>query len=343
MIDQIKRNRAAVTSLLFIVIFLLLQVARKQGDTTAPYQRDEGLIFGTIYHITYQHPESLKGEIEAELQRFNNSLSPFSKESVITKINNNTSTLADTWLETVFRASQEVYRITDGAFDPTISPLINAWGFGFSKQDSITPTLIDSILQFVGMERVSCEGGEIIKQDPRMTLNFSAIAKGYACDVIGDLLTEKGVENFLVEIGGEITAGGSNPKGDAWRVGINTPVEGSPALSNDIEEVVEIHNGGMATSGNYRNFYIKEGKRIAHTIEPKTGYPVQHSLLSATVIANNCMLADAYATAFMVLGVERSLEIAESLPQIEAFFIYADTDQTHTFAQTSGMHNYLAN
>lgn len=341
MMKQLKLHRGALASLFFIVLFLLLQLARNGKEATTPYQRDEGLIFGTIYHITYQHPEGLKEDIEAELQQFNNSLSPFSKESVITKINNNTSTQTDAWLDTVFRTSQEVYRITDGAFDPTISPLINAWGFGFSKQDSITPAMIDSILQFVGMERISCQGGEITKQDPRMTLNFSAIAKGYACDVIGDLLIEKGVENFLVEIGGEITAKGSNPKGEAWRVGINTPVEGSPALSNDIEEVVQIHNGGMATSGNYRNFYIKEGKRIAHTIEPKSGYPVQHSLLSATVIAKNCMLADAYATAFMVMGVEQSLEIAESLPEVEAFFIYADSDQTHAFAQTSGMSNYI--
>ncbi len=340
MIKQLKLHRGALASLFFIVLFLLLQLLRS-GEATTPYQRDEGLIFGTIYHITYQHPESLKEAIDDELQRFNNSLSPFSKESVITQINNNSSMQTDGWFDTVFRASQEVYRVTNGAFDPTISPFINAWGFGFSKQDSITPALIDSIRQFVGMERVSCHEGVVVKQDPRMTLNFSAIAKGYACDVIGELLASKGVNNFLVEIGGEITARGNNSRGEAWRVGINTPEEGSPALSKDIEEVVQIHNGGMATSGNYRNFYIKEGKRIAHTIDPQSGYPVQHSLLSATVIAENCMLADAYATAFMVLGVERSMEIAESLPQLEAFFIYATTDDTHAFVQTSGMSRYI--
>ena len=180
----------------------------------------------------------------------------------------------------------------------------------------MTPEIVDSLWHLVGMERVELLGGRLYKDDPRMTLNFSAIAKGYAVDVVASFLRGKGVENYLVEIGGEVVARGKNERGEIWRVGIDTPDEGNVA-GGEIDAVVMLDDAALATSGNYRNFRIVDGRRVAHTINPATGYPVQHSLLSATVLASDCMTADAYATAFMVLGVEKSMEIASRHPDME--------------------------
>ncbi len=338
-----KFNKSALSSLIILIIIGVASLLRHEAEPST-YQYDEGLIFGTIYHITYQHHENLKQEIEQELQRFDGSLSPFNKESVITKVNNNETVVCDTLFTNVFNRSLEICQETNGAFDPTISPLINAWGFGFSRRDSVTPALIDSLIQIVGIERVKLVNNQVVKEYPEMTLNFSAIAKGYACDVVANLLQTHGVENLLVEIGGEIVAKGENSKGEMWRVGINKPTLGASATSTDVEEIVALNSGGMATSGNYRNFYVKDNKRIAHTIDTQTGYPVQHSLLSVTVVAADCMSADAYATAFMVLGLEKSLAIVESTPHVEALFISAHNEESeqYTIDMSSGMNHYLA-
>lgn len=332
-------KKGFVASILFIVVFLLFFFIKKEN---VPYEQDQGLIFGTIYHITYQYDKNLKTEIEEELRNFDLSLSPFNKNSTISRINRNDSTvIPDKWLLTVFNRSQEIYKATGGAFDPTLSPLINAWGFGFSKVDSVTPALIDSLRQFVGLNKINLNNGRIIKQDNRMSLNFSAIAKGYACDVIASLLAEKGIKNYLVEIGGEISAKGMNSQNKKWQIGINKPIENLGANAEEFECVVQLSNGGMATSGNYRNFYYKDKKRYTHTIDPTTGYPVEHTLLSATVIAPDCMTADAYATAFMVLGLEKSIVIAQQNKEIEAYFIYSDKNDSTAVIMTPGMKKYL--
>ncbi len=327
--------------LLVVAVVVALLWRDCSGGKPAAYHYDEGLVFHTVYHFTYESPENYQSQIEEELQRFNASLSPFEPHSLISRFNSNDSTArADGWFTAVFTRAKEVWQDTEGAFDPTVSPLINAWGFGFKSGIPVTPAVVDSLWQLVGMERVSLADGRLRKDDARMTLDFSAIAKGFAVDVVASFLRAQGVENYLVEIGGEVAARGRNARGELWRVGIDTPDENNVA-GGDIQEVVVLDDAALATSGNYRNFRIVDGKRVAHTIDPTTGYPAVHSLLSATVLAPDCMTADAYATAFMVLGVEKSLEIAERHDDMETYLIYAVDSAESAVAMTSGMEEYL--
>lgn len=312
---------------LFLVVFLSTSAIRRCGKNT--YRYDEGLIFGTFYHITYKYPESLSGEIKNRLLQFDASLSPFNDTSIISQVNRNEPVETDRWFEHVFNASRRIYTRTGGTFDPTVSPLVNAWGFGFKKGVIPDSVQVDSLLRQVGMNKLAIENHRVLKSDTCITLNFSAIAKGYACDVIGNYLTEKGVSDYLVEIGGEIVAKGRNPQGDLWSVGINRPDTAARYNRGEISRVLHFSDAGLATSGNYRNYRYIDGKRVAHTIDPVGGYPVQHALLSSTVMADDCMTADAYATAFMVMGLDRSRALLEQHPEIKALFIYAlDNDST---------------
>ena len=218
-----------------------------------------------------------------------------------------------------------------------MAPLVNAWGFGFKNEKDITPAKIDSLLQFVGFQKISLKEGEIVKQDPRVILDCSAIAKGYGSDVIAQTFERKGVKNYMVEIGGEIVVKGVNPKGKKWKVGINKPVEDSLSEANVVQTILNVTDIAIATSGNYRNYYYRDGKKYAHTIDPHSGYPVQHSILSSTVLAKDCATADAYATAFMVLGLEASKEVLEVHPEIQACFIYADEKGENQLFMTPGI------
>jgi len=236
----------------------------------------------------------------------------------------------------------EVSRHSDGIFDITCAPLINVWGFGFSKKDSVTPAMIDSLKTFVGYQKVHLEGNKIVKEDPRLLLNCSAIAKGYACDVIARLLEKEGVENYMVDIGGEVVMKGVNPNGICWRIGINVPEDDSTNTKNQYDEIVQLcKKGAIATSGNYRNFYIKDGKKYAHTIDPRTGYPAEQNILSATIVAEECITADAYATAFMAMGLEKARQMADSIPGIEYYVIYSDEEGKHQVEYSEGMLPYL--
>ncbi len=330
-----KKNRR---NLMWLLIFALATIGILcRHNAPAPYQKTSGLIFGTMYSVTYQSKTDLKSEIDSMLKVFDGSLSPFNDTATISRINRNEQVIADELFTTVFRRSMEISQATDGAFDITVAPLVNAWGFGFKQGRFPDSLMVDSLLQITGYKKVSMnEEGEVTKQDERMMLNCSAIAKGFAVDVIANLLKSKGVENMMVDIGGEVVVCGKNPHAKKWRIGINKPVDDSLATNQELQTVVEITDAAMATSGNYRNFYYNNGKKYAHTIDPHTGYPVQHSLLSATVVANDCMTADAYATAFMVMGVEKAMEMAESNPEIEAMFIYSDEEGKNQTCQTSG-------
>lgn len=301
-------------------------------------QQVEGNIFGTIYHITYESQQNLETGIRHTLQEVDSSLSPFNPHSVITGINNNTSTQADKRLAEVVQMALTISRETDGAFDITVAPLVNAWGFGFKNAEQVGQTQIDSIRQFVGYEKLQITINQpdsvqrepasgfatITKQDPRITLDCSAIAKGYGVDAVGLYLESQGVTNYMVEIGGEVRLRGCNPKGERWHIGVTTPTDDLLGTNNTMQEVLEVSNISMATSGNYRNYYEKDNKKYAHTIDPRTGYPVQHSILSATVLAQDCAMADAYATAFMVEGLERAKHILGSHPELKAYLIYTD-------------------
>ena len=308
------------------------------------YFEESGSVFHTIYHIKYEGSEILTEKIDAEFQKFNHSVNPFNPNSIISKVNRNEAVEADDWFIEVFNKAKEVSDHSEGIFDITCAPLVNLWGFGFSKMDSVTPQMIDSIKQFVGYQKVRLDGRKVVKDDSRILLNCSAIAKGYASDVIARLLEREGIENYMVEIGGEVTMKGVNQNGKCWRIGINKPEDDSTGIKNDIEEVVQLcKKGGVATSGNYRNYYVKDGKKYAHTIDPRTGYPSEQSILSATIVAEDCITADAYATAFMAMGLEKAREAAKNIPDIEYYVIYSDENGKHQIEYSTGMLQYLPN
>ena len=307
---------------LLILIIGSIFVIRQQRNT--PFQKDEGMVFGTIYHITYQSDINYQKEIEAELQKVDNSLSPFNKTSIISRINRNEKVKVDEMFSEVFQLAEKISGETDGAFDITVAPMVNAWGFGFKTGNPPTRQTIDSLRAIVGFHTVSLQDGYVIKKNPKTMLDCSAIAKGYGTDVVARFLKKKGVQNFMVEIGGEIVVNGNSEKLQPWRIGINKPTDDSLNTSQAIQDVVSVSNIAMATSGNYRNFYYKNGKKYAHTIDPKTGYPVQHNILSATVFADDCATADAYATSFMVLGLDGAKKILEKHPELCAYLIYSD-------------------
>lgn len=323
----------------FLVLLIVgtVLILRKQ----APFQTDQGLVFGTMYKITYQSDENLKNEIEAELEKVNQSLSPFSKESVITHINQNTDLTADSLFTYVFQLAKQISEETHGAFDITVAPLVNAWGFGFKNATQIDSLTIDSIRQFVGIDKVRMENGKVIKDDPRLMLDCSAIAKGFGVDCVAHLFDRKGIKNYMIDIGGELVMKGENAQMNTWRIGINKPIDDSLAVNQELQTILEISNAGMATSGNYRNFYYKDGKKYAHTIDPRTGYPVQHNILSSTVVAKDCATADAYATSFMVLGLDSAKAVCNAHPELDAYFIYSkDNGETGVYF-TEGMKKYL--
>lgn len=322
---------------LLLFIAATVFILRKQ----APFQENRGAIFGTVYHMTYQYSEDLQKEIEEELKKVDASLSPFNNTSIITRINRNEDVIADSLFIKVFLRSEEISKETDDAFDITIAPLANAWGFGFKKGSLPDSLTVDSLLEITDYRKVKIENGKVIKQDPRIMLSCSAIAKGFGSDVVARLFDRKGIDNYMVEIGGEVVVKGNNPKRNSWRIGISKPVEDSLSMNQELQNVLEITNVGMATSGNYRNFYYKDGKKFAHTIDPRTGYPVEHNLLSATVIARDCMSADAYATAFMVMGLEKAKAFAEADPDIDAYFIYTDEKGNMQTCYSKGMKKYI--
>lgn len=309
-------------SFLLILIIGSIFVIRQQRNT--PFQKDEGMVFGTIYHITYQSDTNYQKEIEAELQKVDHSLSPFNKTSIISRVNRNEKVKVDEMFSEVFQLAEKISGDTDGAFDITVAPMVNAWGFGFKTGNPPTRQTIDSLRAIVGFHTVSLQDGYVIKKNPKTMLDCSAIAKGYGTDVVARFLKKKGVQNFMVEIGGEIVVNGNSEKLQPWRIGINKPTDDSLNTSQAIQDVVSVSNIAMATSGNYRNFYYKNGKKYAHTIDPKTGYPVQHNILSATVFADDCATADAYATSFMVLGLDGAKKILEKHPELCAYLIYSD-------------------
>lgn len=327
-------NKKYFSVIVFAILFVVLAMFRsnnnKQTDNTeeAPYQKLEGMVFHTIYHITYQGNEDYRADIDRLFKEFDGSLSMFNDTSIITRMNNNDPDVrANKYFKKVFDKAIKVSEATEGAFDITVAPLVNLWGFGFKNSDNVSKQTVDSILTFVGYNTVSLdEDGVLHKQDPRTILDASSIAKGYMSDVVADFLADQGVENYMVEIGGEIALNGVNPRGKAWSVGINKPEDDATSTNNELQEVLYMTSGGMATSGNYRNFYVKDGKKFAHTIDPHTGYPIQQDILSSTVIAEDCMTADAYATAFMVLGKEKALKVLEKDTTLMAYFIVEGKD-----------------
>ena len=304
------------------------------------YYFNEGLVFGTYYNIRYEANHDMEDEITAELARMDSSLSIFNKSSIISRINRNDDVVTDSLFEIMFKTAVEVTKMSHGGFDITCGPLVNIWGFG---PDGVgyrpTQHEIDSILEFVGFQYVELdeETHHILKMDTRIQMDASAIAKGYGCDIIAGLLKKEGVENFLVDIGGEVVAQGLSDKGEKWRLGITKPIDDPTGEIQEIEEIIESDNICIASSGNYRRFYYDGGERRSHTVDPRNGYPVNHNLLSATVTASSGIRADALATACMVIGEEAALEMIEATEDCACHLIVAEGDGTRVVVSSRWM------
>ncbi|MCW0484210.1 FAD:protein FMN transferase [Prolixibacteraceae bacterium A06] len=297
----------------------------------------------TPYHVKYEYSQSLEKEIKAEFANYYHSLNPFDSLSIISQINRNEEVEVDSLFAFTFRKVMQVSEQTNGLFDVTCAPLINLWGFGFSKRDSITQQVIDSIRSFVGYQKIRLEGSRVVKDDPRMLLNFSAVGDGGICDLVARLFDRHNIQNYMVEVGGEVVAKGVNAKGQHWRIGISKPVDDPAGMSQELEQILHLKQRvGVATSGDYRNFYVKDGKKYAHTINPTTGYPADQDILSATIIAPDCLTADAYATAFMVMGSAAARQLKEQVPEIEYFIIFTDEHGNYATEHSPGMEPYLS-
>ena len=322
--------------------FLLLTFIACQ--TTAPPTQAisfAGKTMGSYYKITYFDPQgrNLQSSIDSFLLVFNNSTSTYLTESTISTFNKGTKlTTQDAFLLPLLKASKKIYQETDGHFDPTIMPLVNHWGFGYEQKKSVSQSSVDSLLNLVDFNKIAFQSLSksqyiLQKEQKAMQLDFSAIAKGYGVDLIGELLEKRGISAYLIDIGGEMRAAGNKPDGTAWKVAIAEPVEDS----NQQQAGLLLKNRSLASSGNYRNFYVKDGKKLVHTINPKTGYPEISNLLSASIVANTCMEADAYATACMVMGLEKAKVFVLGKKDLEALFIYGDEGNGFQIWQTEGL------
>ncbi|MDD4608978.1 MAG: FAD:protein FMN transferase [Bacteroidaceae bacterium] len=330
-----KLNKWQITFLLFLVVGTLYVL-----NNQPPYHRAQGIIYGTFYHITYQNKYDLSTEIKDRLLEVDAAFSMYNDTSLISRINRNDSILVTPLFKHIFNLSERIAQETDGAFDITVAPLVNTWGFGFKKNIAIDSATIDSIRPFIGYQKVRLVNNMVTKENPHIMLDCSAIAKGYGSDRVAELFDEEGIKNYMIEIGGEIVVKGMNPQKKKWMIGINKPVDDSLNVNNTLETIISISNRSIATSGNYRKFYYLNGKKYAHTIDPRTGYPVQHSLLSATVITKYCAEADAYATSFMVMGLEKAIQFIDNHKGIDAYFIYGDHDGNLKTYYSKGMDKY---
>lgn len=286
------------------------------------FRNCSGAVWATTYSITYSSPYDLADSIISVMQEVESSLSPFNSNSLISKINRNEPVAADRLLKRIFLVSQDVAHWSGGAFDPTVAPIVNLWGFGYDNTH-IEPTqeMIDSALQYVGILQCRIDNDTIVKCHPETEFNFSAITKGYGCDLVGEMLHRNGADNYMIEIGGEIALCGRNPSGEPWHIQIDAPIEESSGTVHTPMYIIEATDCGIATSGNYRNFRETAQGKAWHTIDPTTGYPVKTSTLSATVIAPSCMMADALATACMAMDSKKALDMIEQIDNTEALIV----------------------
>jgi FAD:protein FMN transferase len=307
------------------ILALLMPACSEKKPVIASFT---GFIQGTTYSIVYDNnkninPEILKLKVEKILHDFDMSLSVYQDSSIISRINRNEETVLDSYFKEVFEKSALISKMTGGAFDITVGPLVRAWGFGPEAHKNFQESKLDSLLKLVGMDKVSIVNGHLIKSVPGISLDVNAIAQGYSVDVICRFFDELGFKNYLIEIGGEVRAKGTKG-GNLWRIGIDKPVDNNMSPGQDLEAVIKISDKALATSGNYRKFYIEDGVKYSHEIDPKTGYPAKNTLLSISIMADDCAMADGIATACMVMGKDKSIEFLGNHPEFEAYMIYSD-------------------
>ncbi len=325
-------------SLLLVAVISVLFGCSSNGDN---YVSVDGFAQGSTYHIVYKLPynndpdstiAAIKDSIALYFNQINKSVSGYDSTSILSGLNRGENPPLDKIFVDVFNYAKFICKESNGAVDASAAPLFDLWGFGFKNGVEITQKNIDSLRNFIGMEKLSLqkeENGEkwfLSKENPKIMLNFNAIAQGYTVDYFSRNFEAMGIGNYLVEIGGEVFCKGVNAAGKEWKVGIDRPADGNFIQGNNVQAIIELSNRALVTSGNYRKFYVKDGVKYSHTIDPSSGYPVQHSLLSATVIADDATTADAYATYFMVVGLDKAKEILAATPNMEALLIYGEQE-----------------
>jgi FAD:protein FMN transferase len=305
--------------------------------------RIEGEAQGTTYHISYfdKKNRDFQPEIEQILHDFDLSVSTYIPNSVISRVNTNQTVIVDKYFKACFKKAKEVWKNTNGAFDPTVYPITNAWGFGPGKKQTIEKVKIDSILQFVGFDLIELKGNKIIKKDLRVALDFNAFAQGYSVDVVCNFLNHKGIKAYIVEIGGEVYAKSKKPNSENWKIGIEKPIDNKEG-GNPLKAIAKLENLAVATSGNYRRFVIENGVKYAHHIDPKTGYPTKNNLLSASVFSKQCITSDANATGILVMGLEKAKIFLSKHPELQVYLIYSDENGEYQIYETEGINKIIS-
>ncbi|MBA4322219.1 MAG: thiamine biosynthesis protein ApbE [Odoribacter sp.] len=305
-----------------------------------------GAAQGTTYSIVFENPakfnpEEIKKTVEKIFHDFDMSLSLYVDSSIISRINRNEDVVVDTFFTEVFSKSREISIMTNGAFDITVGPLVKAWGFGPDAHKNFDKSKLDSLMNLIGFEKVTINNNRLIKSDPGICLDVNAIAQGLSADVLFRYFSGLGMKNFLIEIGGEVRVSGDKG-GEYWKIGIDKPEDDNMSPGNDLQAVIKIKDKALATSGNYRKFYVEDGVKYSHTIDPKTGYPARNTLLSATIISDDCASADGIATACMVMGKDKAIEFFRKNPELDAFLVYSDENGNFKTWITDNLKNNIA-
>jgi FAD:protein FMN transferase len=317
-----------MTRRLLLLLFLAFLAAAGCRDNNSVFDSFAGFTQGTTYSMVYENmnnipPDSMKVKVDKILDDFDMSLSVYKDSSIISRLNRNEDAVPDSFFVEVFQKSALVSDMTGGAFDITVAPLVAAWGFGPDAHKNFTDSKRDSLLSLVGMDKVSLVNGRLVKTDPRVKLDVNAIAQGYSVDVICRYFDSRGIKNYLIEIGGEVRAKGKK-NGNLWRIGIDKPADNNMSPGQDLEAIIRISDKALATSGNYRKFFVEDGIKYSHTIDPHTGYPTKNTILSASILADDCSMADGIATACMVMGTQKTIEFIKRHPEFRAYLIFSN-------------------
>lgn len=337
-----SRKMTGVKPLILLLLLLLAPSCRK----TTTFDNFGGFAQGTTYSVTFGNkgnidPQELKSEVEKILKEFDLSLSLYVDSSILSKVNRNEDVQVDRYFSEAFRKSVALSELSGGAFDITVGPLTRAWGFGPDDYRNFSETKLDSLLKLIGMEKVRLENNKVIKTDPAIKFDFNAIAQGYSVDVVSEYLDSRGIRYSLVEIGGEVRAKGDK-NGVLWRIGIDRPEDNNNLPGNNLQAVISMKDRSLATSGNYRKFYVEDGVKYSHTIDPRTGYPARNTLLSATILADDCATADGIATACMVMGKDKAVEFLGEHSEYDAFLIFSDTNGNFQTWSTAYLKKFIS-
>lgn len=316
-------KRLTITILVLLIIVSCGRTPRKIEYS--------GITQGSYFAITYydEAGRTFEAEIDSIFKEVDNSVSLWNENSIIRKVNRKEDVVVNQIFKDNFEWARKASEFSGGAFDATIGPLVSAWGFHYKKELEMTPQMVDSIRQLVDYRKIQIIDNKVVKANPNMTLDFNAVAQGYTADIIGKYLETKGIENYLVNVGGEIMVKGTKPHGQMWTIGIEKPAENFDS-EQSVQMKLQLKDKGIVTSGNYRKYIEKDGVRYSHSIDPKTGYPVEQNLLSVTIIADNASWADCLATVCMIVGKEKASQLLASQDGLEAYFIYVKDGKIQT-------------